>query len=61
MGEMEWSLFASKKEEHRAIAAALSEFDRIGYLVSGISYKNGALEVICYPPGKEEKPGSICA
>jgi hypothetical protein len=54
MGEMEWSLLSSYKEEHAAITAAMSDFERIGYLVSGISYKNGALEVTCQPPVEKE-------
>jgi hypothetical protein len=47
MSEIEWRLLSSYKEEHAAITAAMSDFERIGYLVSGISYKNGSLEVLC--------------
>jgi hypothetical protein len=44
----------SRKKEHEAIVAAVFDLDRMGYLVSGICFKNGALEVIFYPPGKED-------
>jgi hypothetical protein len=50
MGEIEWCLLNSRKKEHEAFVAAISDFKRLGYLVGGISYKNGALEVICCPP-----------
>jgi hypothetical protein len=61
MGEMEWCLLDSKKEEHKKISAAIHDFERLGYLVSGIRCKNGALKVICYPPEKEEAPEAIRA
>jgi hypothetical protein len=53
MGEMEWSLLDSRKQEHEAIVTAIADLNRMGYLVSGVSFKDGALEVICYPPDKE--------
>jgi hypothetical protein len=51
---MELEFLASKKKEHEAISAVISCLGRIGYLVNGICFKNGALEVICYPPQNEE-------
>jgi hypothetical protein len=54
MGEMERILLESRKQEHQDIATALHDFGRLGYTISGISHKNGALEVICHPPQKEE-------
>jgi hypothetical protein len=53
MGKIEWCLLDSYKEDHAVITAAMSDFERIGYMVSGISYKNGALEVTCRPLGKK--------
>jgi hypothetical protein len=53
MGEMGWYL-DSRKKEHDAIIAVVSELGRIGYLISGIGFKNGALEIVCYPPDTEE-------
>jgi hypothetical protein len=60
MGEMEWSLMKSRKQEHESIVATIDILGRAGYMVSGISHKNGALEIICHPPileedGKEDK------
>jgi hypothetical protein len=54
MGEMEWVRLDSRKKEHDAIIAAISDFDRAGYLVSGVRFKDGALEVVCYPPDKND-------
>jgi hypothetical protein len=53
MGEMEWVRLDSRKKGHDAIVDAISYFDRAGYLVSGACFKDGALEVVCYPPDKE--------
>jgi hypothetical protein len=53
MGEMERGLLDTKKKEHEAISAAISGLDWMGYLVSSVSFKDGALEIVCYPPGKE--------
>jgi hypothetical protein len=50
MSEMEMSLIASQKEGHKAITGAMFDLVKLGYLVSGISYKNGTLEIICFPP-----------
>jgi hypothetical protein len=54
MGDMEWALLNSRKREHDAIVTAISDLDRMGCLVSGVCFKDGDLEVICYPPGKED-------
>jgi hypothetical protein len=56
---VKWCLLDSRKKEHEAIVAAVFDLDRMGYLVSGICFKNGALEVICYPPGKEDNDRHI--
>jgi hypothetical protein len=53
MYEMERLRNASRLEDHKAIATAMSDFERIGYRVSSIGYKGSALEVTCYPPDKE--------
>jgi hypothetical protein len=53
MSEMERARLDSRKKEHDAIIAAISDFDRAGYLVSGVRFKDGVLEVVCYPPDKE--------
>jgi hypothetical protein len=57
MGETEWALLDSRKKEHEAIRNIISDFDGIGYLVNGVRFKDGALEVICYPPDKKEGSG----
>jgi hypothetical protein len=54
MGEMERSILDARKKGHEAIVTAISDLDRMGYLVSGVSFKDGALEVICYPPAKKD-------
>jgi hypothetical protein len=55
MKQIKWrSLLETRRQEHEEIAAAIHDFDRIGYIVSGISHKNGALEVICYPPNETD-------
>ncbi|MDR0719389.1 MAG: hypothetical protein LBF78_07105 [Treponema sp.] len=54
MGEMELSLLNGQKEGHQAIVAAITDLDRLGYLVSSIKSKDGTLEITCYPPRKEE-------
>jgi hypothetical protein len=46
------------KEEHRIIATAMFDFMEAGYILNSISYKNGALEVVCYPP-EEKSSGEI--
>jgi hypothetical protein len=50
MGQMEWDMLKSRKQEHEEMVAAIHDLERMGYMVSGISHKNGALEVICHPP-----------
>jgi hypothetical protein len=52
MNNMELDFLDSRKKEHAAITVAMSDFERIGYLVSGICFKNGSLEVTCRPPGR---------
>jgi hypothetical protein len=54
MGKMEWRLLDSRKKEHEAVTAVSSELGRLGYLINGIGFKNGALEIICCPPDKED-------
>jgi hypothetical protein len=54
MGEMELFLIKSRKQEHESIADAIDILGRAGYMVSGISHKNGALEIICHPQIFEE-------
>jgi hypothetical protein len=54
MGEMERSLWNASKERHDALVATLIDLDRSGYLVNGIGYINGALEIRCYPPVAED-------
>jgi hypothetical protein len=53
MSSMELNLLDLRRKGHEAISAALSDFDRMGYLVSNICFKNGDLEVVCRPPDKE--------
>jgi hypothetical protein len=53
MYNMESSLLDSRKKEHEAIITAISDLDRMGYLVSSVCFKNGALEIVCYPPDNE--------
>jgi hypothetical protein len=55
MNEIEWAFLDSRKKKHEEILAVASDLGRLGYLISGISHKNGALEVICYPPDREEE------
>jgi hypothetical protein len=40
---------------YEAVSAAISDLDRMGYLVSGVCFKNGALEIVCCPPDKAGK------
>jgi hypothetical protein len=54
MGKMEWSLLDLRKREHEEIVTTIRDLERIGYIVSGISHKNGYLEIICYPPNNED-------
>jgi hypothetical protein len=54
MGEMERSILDSRKKEHEAIVKIVSNLNQMGFLVSGVCFKNGALEVVCYPPEKKE-------
>jgi hypothetical protein len=51
MSEMEWCILDSREKEHEAIVKVISDFERLGYLINGVCFKNGALEVLCYPPG----------
>jgi hypothetical protein len=57
MGEMDWVLLDTREKEHRAITAAISDLEQMGYLISGVCFKNGALEIVCYPPEKEKENG----
>jgi hypothetical protein len=54
MSEMEQGIFDSRNKEHEAIVKVVSDFARMGYLISGVCFKNGALEVLCYPPEREK-------
>jgi hypothetical protein len=54
MNEMGRIRKAYRLEEHKAIVTAISDFERIGYRVSSIGWKDSALEVACYPPDKED-------
>jgi hypothetical protein len=53
MGEMEWCVLDGAKEGHESITAAIRDFERLGYLVQSVSYKNGILEAALRPPSKE--------
>jgi hypothetical protein len=53
MSNIERSLLDSRKKEHNAIVSAISDLDRLGYLVNGVCFKDGVLEVVCRPPDKE--------
>jgi hypothetical protein len=53
---MEQSILDSGKKGHDAIITAISDFDKAGYLVNSICFKDGALEVVCCP--SPEKKGS---
>jgi hypothetical protein len=56
--EMEWHLLNGIKDDHVSIVAAITDLEKIGYLISSINSKGGALEITCYPPRKEEGGGS---
>jgi hypothetical protein len=44
----------SRKKEHEVIVNVVSDFNQMGYLISSVCFKNGALEIVCYPPEREE-------
>jgi hypothetical protein len=54
MSEMERSILDSRKKEHEAIVKVVSNLNQMGFLINGVWFKNGALEVICYPPEREK-------
>jgi hypothetical protein len=39
---------AERKKGHEAIAAAFKAVEQLGYLVGGINYQNGRLDIACY-------------
>jgi hypothetical protein len=57
MGEMEWALMDSYQEDHAAIITAISNLEKLGYLVEGICCKDGILNITCRPH-KNDKNGS---
>jgi hypothetical protein len=54
MGEIEWAILNDQKKGHKAIETAIKDISGLGYLVSGISYKNGDLKIECCLPGVEK-------
>jgi hypothetical protein len=52
--DLEQAIADCNKQKHEAIIAAVSDFGRLGYLISGIGFKEGMLEVVCCPPEKKD-------
>jgi hypothetical protein len=50
MGDIEWSLMESQKEDHKVIVDAISTLEKLGYLIEGIRCKSGVLDITCRPP-----------
>jgi hypothetical protein len=57
MGDMEWSLMESQKEDHKAVVATISNLERLGYLIEGVHCKNGVLNITCRPPRNDGSGG----
>ncbi|MDR1073936.1 MAG: hypothetical protein LBL45_09735 [Treponema sp.] len=55
MSNMEWCILDSEKKEHEAIVKVVSDLNQMGYLISGVCFKNGALEIVCHPPERGER------
>jgi hypothetical protein len=53
MGEMEWAMLESYETGHKVIENAMKDLSGLGYLISGIGFKDGNLEISCHPPKKE--------
>jgi hypothetical protein len=54
MGAMEQSILDRRSDGHQAIVAVVLDLGRLGYLICDIKSQDGALEITCYPPRKEE-------
>lgn len=52
MGKMECVVLDYNKEGHGAIVTAVSDLEKLGYLIEGIHFRNGTLEITCFPPQK---------
>jgi hypothetical protein len=50
MGDMERAAMEGPQEDHKAVAAAISTLEKLGYLIEGIRCKNGVLDITCRPP-----------
>jgi hypothetical protein len=48
---MEATRYDSERKEHKSIADAFRDLERMGYLIKSISiHKEGDIKVICRPP-----------
>jgi hypothetical protein len=57
MGDMERAMMENQQEDHKAIIAAISNLEKLGYLIEGIHCRSGVLDITCRPPRNDGSGG----